>query len=248
MLMNYIFINLLASSLPQSHPFFALMCRGEAKQVRLSYLTIPPSGATLVILNHLWGIYTSPKQEWQTIDSKHESYFFALSHILIIALIPSGMAFYASAYIGWDIGAGVTAETIKLTQQSAMAMSVAMYFGLLFGVVALAALTYELAKAFDTKPTYTQCLEIAAYTATPLFMAGFSAFYPEIWFIMVAVLAGISYSVYLLYTGVPIMLHIPEEKGFIFSSSVVTCGLVLMVILMVSSVILWSYGLGPQYM
>ena len=79
-------------------------------------------------------------------------------------------------------------------------------------------------------------------------MAGFSAFYPELWFIMTVVLIGISYSIYLLYTGVPIMLHIPEEKGFIFSSSVVTGGLVLMVILMAGTVILWSSGLGPQHL
>lgn len=201
-----------------------------------------------MILNHLWGFYTSPKEEWQTIDKQHENYFYVLSHILIIALIPTGMAYYASAHIGWDIGAGLTADTIKLTQQSALAMAVAMYFGLIFGVTALAVLIHEMAKSFDAAPNYTQSLEIAAYTATPLFMAGFSAFYPELWFIMTIVLIGISYSVYLLYTGVPIMLHIPEEKGFIFSSSVVTCGLVLMVILMAGSVILWSYGLGPQHM
>lgn len=200
-----------------------------------------------MILNHLWGIYTQPKEEWKSIDKQHESYFSALSHILIIALIPTVMAYYASAYIGWDIGAGVTADTIRLTQSSALAMSVAMYFGLVVGVIALAVLIHELAKSFDASPTYTQSLEIAAYTATPLFMAGFAAFYPQLWFLMSVVLVGISYSVYLLYTGVPIMLHIPEDKGFIFSSSVVTCGLILMVILMVSSVILWSIGLGPQY-
>jgi hypothetical protein len=126
-------------------------------------------------------------------------------------------------------------------------MAVAMYFGLIVGVIALAILIHELAKSFDTHPNYTQSLEIAAYTATPLFMTGFSAFYPELWFIMTIGLVGLSYSVYLLYSGVPIMLHIPEEKGFIFSSSVVTCGLVLLVILMALSVILWSVGLGPQY-
>ncbi|MDT0594583.1 Yip1 family protein [Glaciecola petra] len=200
-----------------------------------------------MILNHLWGIYTSPKEEWKNIDKKHESYFYALSHIMIIALIPTGMAYYGSAYLGWDIGAGVTADTIRLTHDSALAMSIAMYFGLIFGVIALAVLIHELAKSFDATPTYTQSLEIAAYTATPLFMAGFGAFYPQLWFLMTVVLVGLSYSVYLLYTGVPIMLHIPEEKGFIFSSSVVTCGLVLMVILMASSVILWSIGLGPAY-
>lgn len=200
-----------------------------------------------MILNHLWGIYTQPKEEWKNIDRQHESYFSSLSHILIISLIPSGMAYYASAYLGWDIGAGSTSETIRLTTQSAMAMSVAMYFGLVFGVLALATLIHRLARAFETTPTYTQCLEIAAYTATPMFMAGFGAFYPQLWFLMMVFLAGLSYSVYLLYTGVPIMLHIPEDKGFVFSSSVVTCGLVLMVILMALSVILWSVGLGPEY-
>jgi hypothetical protein len=60
-------------------------------------------------------------------------------------------------------------------------------------------------------------------------------------------LAGLTYSVYLLYTGVPIIMHIPEEKGFIYSSSVVTCGLILLVILMVGSVLLWSVGMGPMY-
>ncbi len=157
------------------------------------------------------------------------------------------MAFYASAYLGWDIGAGTTSDTIRLTTNSALAMSIAMYFGLILGVIALAVLIHNLAKAFEAKPNYTQSLEIAAYTATPLFMAGFAAFYPQLWFIMSIVLLGLSYSIYLLYSGVPIMLHIPEEKGFIFSSSVVTCGLVLLVILMVGSVMLWSIGLGPEY-
>lgn len=200
-----------------------------------------------MILNHLWGIYTHPKEEWATIDRQHESYFYALSHIMVIALIPAGMAYYASAYLGWDIGAGPTSDVIKLTHTSALSMGVAMYFGLIVGVIALAILIHELAKSFDTHPNYTQSLEIAAYTATPLFMTGFSAFYPELWFIMSVGLVGLSYSVYLLYSGVPIMLHIPEEKGFIFSSSVVTCGLILLVILMALSVILWSVGLGPQY-
>jgi Yip1-like protein len=56
------------------------------------------------------------------------------------------------------------------------------------------------------------------------------------------------YSVYLLYSGVPIMMNIPEEKGFIYASSVVTCGLVLLVSIMAFSAIMWSLGLGPEYM
>lgn len=197
-----------------------------------------------MILNHLWGIYAHPKEEWHTIDERHESYFYSLSHIAIVSLIPSLVCYYASAHLGWSIGVG---ELIKLSKQSAMLLSVGMYFGLMTGVIALAILIHELAKIFDSSPTYTQSLELAAYTATPLFMVGFSAFYPALWFVMVVGFAGLAYSVYLLYSGVPILMHIPEEKGFIYSSSVVTCGLILLVVLMVGSVILWSFTGDPVY-
>jgi len=197
-----------------------------------------------MILNHLWGLYAHPKEEWHTIDERHESFFYSLSHIAIISLIPSIMGYYSAAHLGWSIGVG---DLIKLTKESAMLMSVGMYFGLMLGVVALAVLIHELAKAFDTAPSYTQSLELAAYTATPIFMVGIAAFYPVLWFVMLVGLIGLTYSVYLLYAGTPILMHIPEEKGFIYASSVVTCGLVLLAILMAASVMLWSVGMGPVY-
>ncbi len=197
-----------------------------------------------MILGHLWGIYAHPKQEWHEIDKRHESAVSSLSHIAIIALIPSLTCYYATAYLGWSVGVG---DVIKLTPNSALYMSIGMYFGLMAGVGALAVMIHELAKAFDAMPSYTQSLELAAYTATPLFMVGFSAFYPVLWFVMAIGLIGLTYSVYLLYSGVPILMHIPEDKGFVYASSVVTCGLVLLSILMAGSVILWSMGLGPMY-
>ncbi|MFT5676930.1 MAG: hypothetical protein ACI808_002881 [Paraglaciecola sp.] len=197
-----------------------------------------------MILNHLWGLYAHPKEEWHTIDQRHESYFYSFSHIAIISLIPALTTYYSAAHLGWSIGVG---DIIKLTQQSAMLMSVGMYFGLMVGVIVLAVLIHQLAKTFDAEPTYTQSLELAAYTATPLFMVGFASLYPVLWFVMVIGLIGLTYSVYLLYAGTPILMHIPEGKGFIYASSVVTCGLVLLAILMAASVMIISSGLGPIY-
>ncbi|MBU3023298.1 Yip1 family protein [Aestuariibacter sp. A3R04] len=197
-----------------------------------------------MILNHLLGIYTHPREEWQDIDKRHESYFYPLSHIAIIALIPAIVTYYSGAHIGWSIGAG---DLIKLTDQSAAMLGVGMYFGLIAGVLVLSYMIHELANAFDAKPNFTQSLDLAAYTATPLFMTGVAGLYPELWFVMLIGLVGLSYSVYLLYSGTPIMMHIPDGKGFIYASSVVTCGLVLLAILMASTVIMWSMGFGPVY-
>lgn len=197
-----------------------------------------------MILNHIWGLYAHPIEEWKTIDQRHESLRFSLSHILLVALIPCLAAYYASAHIGWSIGAR---ESIFMTSQSAILMSVFMYVGLIAGVLALSYLIHWMAKTFGAAPTFTQSIELAAYTATPVLMSGIAALYPELWFVAMVFLAGVAYSVYLLYSGVPILMHIPEERGFIYASSVVTAGLILMVVLMAGTVIAWTNGFIPTF-
>lgn len=197
-----------------------------------------------MILNHIWGLYAHPKDEWQTIEKRHESLMYSVMHIIVMALIPAICGYYAAAHIGWTIGVG---DPIRISQSSAQFMAVAMYFALVIGVFVLAYLIQWMAKTFDSKPSFIQCIELAAYTATPMLMVGVAALFPVLWFVTLAGLAAVSYSVYLLYSGVPIMMNIPEEKGFIYSSSVVTCGLVLLVTIMALSAIMWTMGFGPEY-
>jgi len=197
-----------------------------------------------MVLNHIWGLYAHPKAEWETIEKRHESIMYSLVHILTIALIPAICGYYAAAHIGWTIGVG---DPIRITESSAQLMAVAMYLGLVSGVFGLAYLIQWMADTFDSKPSFIQALELSAYTATPMFMVGIVALFPVLWVVVLAGLAAVSYSIYLLYSGVPIMMNIPEEKGFIYSSSVVTCGLVLLVGIMVFSVIMLGMGLGPEY-
>ncbi|GAA0816842.1 YIP1 family protein [Colwellia sp. D2M02] len=197
-----------------------------------------------MILNHIWGLYAHPKEEWQTIEKRHESLSYSLIHILTVALIPTICSYYATAHIGWTIGAG---DPIKISTESAQLMAISMYIALIVGVFALAYLIQWMAKTFDAKPDFVQALELAAYTATPLLMVGVTALFPVLWFVALAGMIAVAYSVYLLYSGVPIMMNIPEDKGFIYSSSVVTCGLVLLVTLMAATAMMWTMGFGPEF-
>ena len=197
-----------------------------------------------MILNHIWGLYAHPKDEWQTIEKRHESLSYSLMHILTISLIPAICGYYAAAHIGWTIGVG---DPIRISTSSAQFMAISMYFALVSGVFALAYLIQWMAKTFDSKPTFVQALELAAYTSTPLLMVGVTALFPVLWFVTLAGIVAVAYSVYLLYSGIPIMMNIPEEEGFIYSSSVVTAGLVLLVALMAFTVIVWSMGFGPEF-
>uniref|UniRef100_UPI000F01D0C0 Yip1 family protein n=1 Tax=Pseudomonas viridiflava TaxID=33069 RepID=UPI000F01D0C0 len=86
-----------------------------------------------------------------------------------------------------------------------------------------------MARTYDATPTLTQCIDFATYTATPLFFGGLAALYPHLWLGMVAGTAAVCYTVYLLYVGLPTFMNIPSEEGFMFSSSVLSVGLVVLV-------------------
>ncbi len=126
-----------------------------------------------MILNHLWGLYAHPLEEWQTIDNRHESLTYSLSHIVLIALFPSVMGYYSSVYLGWSIGTG---NPVFLTHDSALLIAIAMYVALIAGIFALAYLAHWMGVTFGAQPTCTQALELAAYTATPVYV-GTSCFF-----------------------------------------------------------------------
>lgn len=192
-----------------------------------------------MMLGHLLGLYIDPKKEWLKIDERHEGTNIALGYAAMMAFIPPVSAFFSSTQIGWKIGVG---DPIFFTQQNALFMALGIYVFLLFGVVALAYLTFWMSRTFGSKPNFTQALELSAYTATPIFMIGFAGVYPEIWFVVLVGLLGIGYSVYLLFTGLPIIMHIPKEQGFIYANSIVTCGLVLFITILSTTVILLNLG------
>lgn len=197
-----------------------------------------------MILNHIWGLYAHPKDEWHDIDDHQETVGHSLTHVALMALIPAVCCYFSAVHIGWQVGRG---DPIMLTMSSGVWMASAMYLALIVAVVLLAVLALWMARTFGANPNMSQTLELAAYTATPLFMTGFAALYPVMWFIMLVGLVGLAWSIYLLYTGIPILMHIPEEQGFIYASSMVTCGLVLLVCLMAGTVLVWDWGLGPVF-
>ena len=57
----------------------------------------------------------------------------------------------------------------------------------------------------------------------------------------------LGYTIFLFYSGVPAVMEIPQERGFLFSSAVMAFGLVALVALLAVSVLLWSSGFGPSF-
>jgi hypothetical protein len=147
--------------------------------------------------------------------------------------------------VGWQ-PAGVR-EVIKLTPSSALQISILFYITMLVAVFSIGKMIHWMGQTYGSTQALPACIALAAYTATPLFLVGFMALFPSPWLTLLIGLPALAYTVYLLYTGVPIMMGIPEERGFLFASAVLAVGLVALVAVMAASVILWGFGYGPAF-
>ena len=198
-----------------------------------------------MLLRHVWGLFAHPEEEWKAIRKENCSIGRCYcTHVLILAAIPPIAGFIGTTQIGWQIGAR---EAVKLTVDSAATIAIIYYLVLLAGVFTIGALIHWMGQTYGAKRDLARCMGLAAYTATPLFLIGITGVYPVLWLNLILGLPALAYTVYLLYLGVPIMMEISREKGFLFSSAVLAVGLVSLVALLAATVILWETGLRPVY-
>jgi len=199
-----------------------------------------------MLLNHIWGLFAHPEDEWKTIRKERCTVTRCYcSHVLILAAIPAIAGYIGTTQVGWDVSGG--REIHRLTHQSALQIAILFYFAMLVAVVTVGALIHWMGKTYGSKQPLSQCIVLASYTATPLFLIGVMLLYPLLWLNMLIGLPALAYTVYLLYTGVPVMMGISRERGFLFASAVLAVGLVMLVGLLVTTVILWDLGIGPMF-
>ncbi|WP_226505191.1 Yip1 family protein [Pseudomonas sp. MWU16-30317] len=197
------------------------------------------------MMHHVVGLFTHPDQEWRQIRSEDESIrHLYLTHTLLLAAIPAVAAFIGTTQVGWVIG---NRAPVVLTQHAAAWMALMSYAAMLGGVAVMGTFIHWMARTYDKMPTMARSVAFATHTATPLFIGGVAAFYPHLWLGMLAGLAAVAYTVYLLYVGLPTFMGLNEDEGFLFSSSVLAVGLIVLVAIIALSVIIWGLGVGPVY-
>ena len=197
-----------------------------------------------MVLNHVWGLFFQPKKEWKSIKEERCTVGKCFcSHVLILAAIPAIAGYIGTTQVGWSFGGF---ETHRLTTQSALQIAIITYLTMLVAVFSLGKAIHWMGQTYGSKQTLPQAIALAAYTATPLWMMGFFFLYPVLWFNMLIGLPALAYTVYLLYTGVPVMMSVSQERGFLFASAVLAVGLVMLVAVLGAMAMLWSMGIGPE--
>ena len=196
-------------------------------------------------LRHAAGLLVRPKAEWEVLRGRRYAVAQALlAHTAVFALIPAVAGYFGTTRTGWQIGAG---DVVRLTEESALRIAVLYYLAMVAATVCVAWVVHWMSRTYGASQPFGQCYALATYTATPLFLAGLMHLQPILWLNLLIGLPILGYTILIFYTGVPVMMEIPPERGFLFSSAVMAFGLVALVALLAISVLLWSSGFGPSF-
>ena len=200
-----------------------------------------------MLLNHAFGLFTHPDSEWTAIGKEHAPpRRLYVAYVLVLAAIAPICAYISTAHFGWTVGAD---RLIKLTEISALQMSVLTYLAMLVGVFALGYAINWMAKTYgaNDEEIPSKGIALAAYSCTPLFLAGFALLYPVPWFNAIVFMIAAGYGAWLMYDGIPIVMGIHKDRAVMYAGSLLTVALVILVLTRVGSVILWNYGFGPVF-
>jgi hypothetical protein len=190
-------------------------------------------------------MFSDPQKAWNGIRT--ESWSVAglyIRTIIPLALISPVAGYYGTTRFGWQIGA---TEPVRLTAESALQISIVYFGSILVAVFVIGLLIHWMSETYGSSKPLINCISLAAYSAVPLFFAGIFQVYPVLWVNFLFGLPALAYAVFLLYSGITIVMEIPVERGFMFASSVLAVCLVALVGLLASTVVLWSYGIGPAF-
>lgn len=180
-----------------------------------------------------------PKDEWKSIrDERCTIGKCYCSHVLLLAALPAIAYFIGTSQVGWVIGA----KSVRLSTESALQIAGLTYLTMLVGVFAMGKAIHWMSQTYGATQNLPQSIALAAYTATPLFLTGIMLIYPILWLNLLIGLMALAYTIYLLYIGLPIMMKISQERGFLFASAVMGVGLVMLVAVLAATVVLWDMG------
>ncbi|MDM3871643.1 Yip1 family protein [Porticoccus sp. W117] len=197
------------------------------------------------MFNHIPGLLFNPRQEWKKIAHlSDEALKRQLPYFIVMALIPAVGFYYGTTQVGWSI---IGDKVYRITESSALPLTVLFYAAIVGSVLAVGYIIHWMSRTYRGDSFRIKDFVLVGYAMTPVFIAGAFSFYPIFWLDIIIATAACSYMIYQLYVAIPLLLHVPEERGFLFASAVMMMVLVLAVVILGATVILWELGAMPVF-
>lgn len=103
--------------------------------------------------SHLVKLFTQPNSAWADIrhdEEVHPRHY--LSHLLLLALIPTVCLFIGITSVGWSLAEN---ENVRLSASSALQLCILLFLAIMAGTVLMGAFIRWMSRTFDARPTST---------------------------------------------------------------------------------------------
>ena len=172
------------------------------------------------LVERVQSILLKPKATWPVIDAEQDdTAALYKNYVMILALIPA-----VASFIGLSlIGIGAFGVSFRVPIVSGLANMVVGYVLSLVMVFVLALIIDAMAPTFEGTRSQIGALKLSAYASTAAFVGGIFSLLPSL--SVLGALAAL-YGVYLLYTGLPVLMKCPPDKAIAYTAVVVVCAIV----------------------
>lgn len=193
---------------------------------------IEPGGAagTSNIVARAQGLLTASAAEWRKIEPEAASaQSLYVGYLIPLALIPA-----IASFVGLTVfGAGVPGiASVKLPLFSALTMAALSCAMVLVMTYIMGLVINALAANFGGTQNPIQALKVAVYAGTAVLLAGVFQAYPPLGILG---LVGLIFSIFLLHSGLPVLMKAPVDRVTGYTVSVVLVMLVLWIVVGVAA-------------
>ncbi len=181
------------------------------------------------LIRRVKDILLKPKETWPVIAGEPADTASIYSNYLIfLAAIPAVAGFIGLSLIGVG-GFGFSMRVPLMAGLMNMVVGYALSLAMVF---VLALIVDALAPTFGGGKSPVSALKLVAYGSTAGFVGGIFSLLPAV--SILGLLAAL-YSIYLIYTGLPVLMKCPPAKAAAYTAVVIVCGIVLSVLLVAVS-------------
>jgi hypothetical protein len=177
------------------------------------------------LIQRVQDILLKPNETWNVIAVEPgDTASLYKDYLIYLALIPA-----VSAFIGMSlIGLGGFGFSMRVPIVSGLVSMIVGYIMSLVMVFVISLIANALAPKFGGTQDPFSALKLIAYGSTAGFVGGVFSLIPAL--SMLGLLTAL-YSVYLIYTGVPVLMKCPPEKSLPYTAVLIACGIVAGIIL-----------------
>jgi hypothetical protein len=167
-------------------------------------------------------ICLTPATEWPVIAAEQTPAAALLGgYVAPLAAIGAVAGLIGGSLIGFTVPFGGTYRVPLVAGVAGAAFTFVMA---IVGVFILSLVINALAPTFKGQQNSGQALKVAVYSYTPAWVAGALHVVPPLG--VLAIFAAL-YGLYLLYLGLPRLMHCPDDKALPYTAVVVVCAIVL---------------------